>query len=247
MSCRTPQIDSPTITGSPITDAMGRPNHAPASRSTRILGREVVAAERRSRAIDLSNKTTIARDTFAQQLRRTRTVGCNERQPRGAHACELGARIVEQNAARLRRARSRWRVRGSRVGGVEAHVPSLSVLIPSSAEEEAVISSGERVRMGPGAVGGLGMDSSSSTSSAGTAARVGSIPSANWSIVPLVCMSPTVTRNSLWVPAYRISLQSTTSRLYHSGGLGSRVPRYTALRRARRSKSRMITAATSMR
>jgi len=181
-------------------------------------------------------------DTFAQQLCRTRAVSCDKRQPRGAHAGELGGdRSSSRMPARTRRVRSRWRVsRISRRAAVEAHVPALRCPDPVRARrKKRVISSGERVRMGPGAVGGLGMDSSSSTSSAGAAARVGSssplaraLDICRW----VACRQPSRRTSfcGFQLTGYRCKVPPVALRHGYATQQprGSRVPRYTALRRA---------------
>ena len=99
--------------------------------------RQVVTAKWRSRAVDLYHEAPIAGNTFAEQLSRPRTVGGDERQPRGSDAREFGPRIIEQDATRFGGHEVVGTFEDLAQSSVKAHVPTLGVLIPSCAEEEA--------------------------------------------------------------------------------------------------------------
>jgi hypothetical protein len=134
-----PQIDSPTTMGTHDGHADdGAQRRALGRRlEDRVVGLEVIRLRGAAGAVDAAGEALVAGDAPADRLLGARAERGDERQARRGRARELGARIVEQDAARLRGHEVVGALEDLAERGVEAHVPVLGVLVAPRAHEEA--------------------------------------------------------------------------------------------------------------
>jgi len=140
-----------------FADDDGHPQHRVQRRGgARQLDQRVVEAQRvrlarPAAAVDLAGEAAVAGDALADHVLDAGAEGGDEGQAGRGRAGQLGARVVEQDAAHLRRHELVGALEDLAQGRVEAHVPVLGVLIDAArAHEEARDLLGRQREDGPG-------------------------------------------------------------------------------------------------